>query len=96
MVRECSILWSEHSQVSGFGGVKLLDQVGVFTDELRELLSVLGRAKQLPDGLIGLVTVVRASMMRVVPVMGRTMVRRVGVLMAVQSIVCTVGSRLEP
>ena len=96
MVRECSILWSEHSQVSRFGGVKLLDQVGVFADELGELLSVLGRAKQLPDSLVGLVAMVRAAVMRVVPVVGRTMVRRVRVLMAIQSIVCTVGSRLEP
>ena len=96
VIRECSILWRKHSQVSIFGGVEFLNQFRVLADELGELLSVLGRAKQLPDSLVRLVTVVRASMMRVVPVVGRAMVRRVRVLVAVQSVVCTVGSRLEP
>ena len=96
VVREGGVLGGKDGEVARIGGVQLFNYVGVLADELRELLSVLGRAEQLPDGLIRLVAMVRASVMR--RMMRRfTMVRRVWMLvMTVQSIVCVVGSRLEP
>lgn len=81
VVRECSVLRREDRKISRTGGVELLDQIRVLANKLGELLSVLGRAKQLPDGLVGLVTVVR-SMVWIVPVMRRrrAVVRRMRVV----------------
>jgi len=93
VVRECSVFGCEDGQVARVGRIELLDEVWVLADELGELLSVLGRAKKLPNGLIGLVTVVRITVMRAM--VRRTMVGWV-LIVAVQCIVCVVGSRLEP
>lgn len=102
VIGESSVLGSEDGEVTRAGRVQLLNEIGVLADELGELLGILGRAEQLPDGLVGLVTMVRASimrrrMMRWFTVVRIIVVRRVWVLvMAVQGIVCVVGSRLEP
>ena len=98
VVRESSVLRGEDGEVAVRSRVQFLDEVRVLADELGELLSVLGRAEQLPDSLVGLVAVVRASVVGFSMVRrGRTVVRRMRVVVvAVQGIVCVVGSRLEP
>jgi len=93
VIRERSVLGCEDGQIARVGRIELLYEVWVLADELGELLSVLGRAKKLPNGLIGLVTMVRITVMRAM--VRRTMVGWV-LIVAVQCIVCVVGSRLEP
>jgi hypothetical protein len=87
VVRESSVLGCKDREIIFMlGRVELLDKVGVLADELGELFSVLGRAEQLPDRLVGLVIMVR-----------RTVMRRVRVLLMVfQILVCSGGSSLKP